>query len=274
MRVFRSVGLSLLAFAAGGAGLLALAGTASARTQVAITGGVTPTITGFPTQPKNVKLTLSGRMIGDDVEGMFPATTTKIVWWFTHGARVNGALFRHCDPRRLAILRGSPRACPRGSRIGGGWVVATAISVTARVRIDIYNGRGGRSMIFYFSTERPVVVNDMLVAPFQRLRGGRYGFKLTMRIPEGLQELSPGMVTSVRDFTATVGGMTATGRVGGRRVKRGFIETMACPPGALVTARGEFSFRTIAPITVDSYLGCGQAPPFPPEFPPSRLGSA
>lgn len=274
MRVFRSVGTILLACAASGAGLLATAGTASARTQVAITGGVTPTISGFPTQPKGVRLTLSGRMIGDDVEGMFPATTKRIVWWFTHGARVNGALFPYCNPKRLAAARGSSRACPKGSKIGGGWVVATAISVTARVRIDVYNGRGGRSMIFYFSTQRPVVVNDMLVAPFQRLKGGRYGFKLTMDIPPGLQELTPGMVTSVRDFTTTVGGMKATGRVGGRRVTRSFIETMACPPGALVVARGQFFFRDVAPITVDSHLGCGQAPPFPPEFPPSRLGSA
>ncbi|MBB4661641.1 hypothetical protein [Conexibacter arvalis] len=274
MRVFQPVRIVALALVAAGCGLLAHAGAASARTQVAITGGVTPTITGFPTKPKNVKLTIAGRMIGDDVEGVFPATTTKIVWWFTHGARVNGRYFRHCDPRRLAAARGNPSACPRASRIGGGWVVATAISVTARVRIDIYNGKGGKSMIFYFQTLRPVVVNDMLVAPFQTLKGGRHGFKLTMRIPDGLQELAPGMVTSVREFTATVGGMTTTARIGRRREKRGFIETMACPPGALVTARGEFSFRTISPITVDSYLGCGQAPPFPPEFPRSQLGSS
>jgi hypothetical protein len=273
MRVFHSIRAAALVLLAGG-GLLAAGGTASARTAVAITGGVTPTITGFPTRPKNVRLTLSGRMIGDDVEGMFPATSTKMVWSFTHGARVNGRYFRYCDPKRLAAVRGNPKACPKGSRIGGGWVVATAISVTARVRIDIYNGKGGKSMIFYFSTQRPVVINDMIVAPFQTLSGGRYGFKLTMRIPPSLQELSPGMVTSVRDFTATVGGMSVNAKVGRRTEKRGFIETMACPPGALVTAQGVFSFRTIAPITVNSYLGCGQAPPFPPGFPPSQLGSA
>ena len=274
MRVFRSIRVVALATLVGGCGLLASGSAASARTAVAITGGVTPTITGFPRSPKNVRLTLAGRMIGDDVEGMFPATTTKIVWWFTHGARVNGALFRWCDPKRLAIKRGNPKACPRGSRIGGGYVVATAISVTARVRIDIYNGKGGKSMIFYFSTLRPVVVNDMIVAPFQQLKGGRYGFKLTMNVPPGLQELSPGMETSIRDFKATVGGMTAKARVGRRTVKRGFIETMACPPGALVVARGDFSFRQIPSQSIDSYLGCGQAPPFPPEFPPSQLGSA
>lgn len=256
------------------AGLL-IAAPAEARTSVALSGGVTPAITGFPTTPQNVRLTMEGRVIGDDIDGAYPATTRKIVLWFTHGARVNGRYFPSCRARLLQAMRGSRRACPKGSRIGGGWAFGSAISVTARLRIDVYNGPGGRSMLFYFQATNPVVISELIDARFDQLRGNpRYGFRLTMPIPPGLQEIADGMVTSLRQFKATVGGATVKVREGGRTVRRGFIEAMTCPPGARVIVRGVFDFNGAPSQTADSYLGCGQAPPFPPEFPPSVPGSA
>ena len=252
--------------------LLGASGTAAAETRVALSGAVTPAITGFPTKPQNVALTLEGRVVGDDIDGRFPATTKRIVMYFTHGARVNGAFFPSCNPARLRRMMGNPRACPRGSRIGGGFAFGTAISVTARLRMDVYNGPGGRSMLFYFFADRPVVISEMIQAPFRALRGGRYGFKITLNIPRGLQELSDGLVTSLRQFRTRVGGMVHTKRVRGRIVRRPFIEAMTCPPGALVTVRGVFSFRSAPTRTVDSHIGCGRALPFGPDFPPSVPG--
>jgi hypothetical protein len=275
MRVYRRVRNALILGATVAAGCSLLAGgSAQARTAVALSGVVTPAITGFPTTPQNVSLTMEGRLAGDDIDGMFPATTRRVVLWFTHGARVNGRWFPSCDPRRLEALRGLARACPRGSRIGGGWAFGTALSVTARLRMDVYNGPSGRSMLFYFSAENPVLISQMIDAPFEQLRGNRrYGFRLTLPVPYGLQELSDGIVTSLRQFRARVGGMTVKVREHGRVVRKGFIEAMTCPPGALVVARGEFSFNGADPASTDSYLGCGQAPPFPPGFPASVPGS-
>ncbi|MGB7159011.1 MAG: hypothetical protein WBD40_13155 [Tepidisphaeraceae bacterium] len=274
MRVFHLAGTVALLTVTIACAPLVAAPAASARTAVALSGTVTPAITGFPTTPQNVALTMEGRVVGDDIEGLFPATSTKIVMEFTHGARVNGALFPSCDPARLARLRGRPSACPRGSKIGSGFAFGTAISVTARLRMDIYNGPRGRSMLFYFSANNPVLIRDMINAPFEQLRGNpRYGFRITLPIPPGLQELTDGVVTSLRQFKAKVGGMTVTTRVRGRTEKRGFIEAMTCPPQALVIVRGIFSFRTIPTQTIDSYMGCGRGPAFGPEFPPSVPGS-
>src|SRR5262245_6007553 len=118
MRVSRSA-LTTAAIAA--SALLALAPGAGATTRVALTGAVTPAITGFPTTPQNVKLTMEGRVMGDDIDGVFPATSTRIVLSFTHGARVNGALFPSCDPNRLRQSRFAPGSCPKASKIGSGW---------------------------------------------------------------------------------------------------------------------------------------------------------
>ncbi len=273
MRVFYSLRTAALVALAGGCGLLASGGAASARTSVAMSGVVTPAISKFTTVPQNVKLTMEGRMVGDDNDGLFADTSTRIVLSFTHGARVNGALFPSCDARRLKLAAGNPKACPKGSRIGGGFAFGSAISVLAKLRMDVYNGPKGKSMIFWFETANPVRVRQMIVAPFEQLKGGRYGFRLTLPIPQGLQELTPGMVTSISQFKATVGGSTVRVRERGRTVKRGFIEALVCPPGARVITRGQYYFRDIAPITVDAYLGCGDAPPFPPEFPQPVGGS-
>lgn len=273
MRVFYSLRTAAAIALAGGCGLLACGGVASARTSVAMSGVVTPAISAFTTTPQNVKLTMEGRVIGDDNDGMFADTSTKIVLSFTHGARVNGALFPSCNARRLLLAAGNPKVCPKGSRIGGGFAFGSAIGVLAKLKMDVYNGPGGKTMIFWFQTSNPVRVRQIIVAPFQQMKGGRYGFKLTLRIPPGLQELTPGMVTSISQFKATVGGSTVKVKERGRTVKRGYIEALTCPPGARVITRGEYFFRNIAPITVDSYLGCGDAPPFPPEFPASVGGS-
>jgi hypothetical protein len=255
--------------------LLALAPSAGATTRVAITGAVTPAIVGFPTTPQNMKLTMEGRLVGDDVDGVFPATSTKIVLSFTHGARVNGALFPYCNPERLRATRLAPGSCPKGSKIGSGWAYGTSISVTTRLAMNVYNGKGGKTMIFTFLAQRPVKISDIIVAPFQHLRGNHdFGFRVTLPVPPSLQEITPGEVTSLRQFKATVGGTTVTVRDHGRKVRRGYIEAMTCPPGALVVARGVFSFRQAPDATDDAYLGCGVAPPFPPEFPVPDLGSS
>lgn len=274
MRVFQPIRATALVALTASCALLAAGPAANARTAVALSGSVSPALTGFPTTPQNVALTLEGRVVGDDIDGRFPATSTRIVLEFTHGARVNGALFPSCDPARLARMRGRAGACPRGSKIGSGYAFGTAISVTARLMMDVYNGPGGRSMLFYFTANNPVLIREMINAPFEQLRGNRnYGFRLTLPIPQGLQELTDGMVTSLRQFKATVGGMTVRTKERGRTVKRGFIEVMTCPPGALVAAHGTFSFRDIAPLSVDSYIGCGRAPPFTADFPASVPGS-
>ncbi|MDO8184222.1 hypothetical protein Q5424_00160 [Conexibacter sp. JD483] len=274
MSVFKTAGVTVATALAFAACLLAPT-LAGARTSAALSGAVTPAITGFPTTPQNVSLTLEGRVVGDDIDGAYPATTRRITLWFTHGARVNGRWFASCRAARLIATRGSRSACPKASRIGGGWAFGTAISVTARLQMEVYNGPGGRSMLFYFHATNPVEISELIDARFEQLRGNpRYGFKLTLPVPPGLQEISDGMVTSLRQFKATVGGATVKVREHGRTVKRGYIEAMTCPPGARVIVRGLFEFNGGVPSqTVDSYLGCGQGPPFAPEFPPSVAGS-
>lgn len=252
MRVHGRIAAALIAAIAA---LTLFAAGAGARTLVELTGTASPAIGAFTLTPRTLSLSIRAQF-SNDVAGELPETVSKAVIFFPHGPRVNGRLFPSCNPRRLLRLRGASRACPRGSRLGGGTALGASpqfgIGVRERLKVDIYNGKGGRSLIFFLRGLNPVLVSGMIVAPFKALRGGRWGYRLTMPVPKNLQEIASGIFASLLDFRVTTGGSVVRN---GRRY--GFIEALACPPGALVPVRGVFSFRGGGSTTTDSYIACG-----------------
>lgn len=257
MRVSRSRrGLAAAALAV--CALLAAASSASAKTVVTIDGAVTPPISFFTVRPQILSLALDLRFASDVPEEL-PGTVASATILFPHGPRVNGALFPSCNPQRLLRGRGNPRACPPGSRIGAGTALGTSPSfegVNERLTVDLYNGPRGRSILMYLRGINPVSISGMINASFTPLKGGRWGYRLRLRVPENLQEIGLDILASLLRFETKVGG-TVTVSENGRRVKRGYIEVLACPPGALVPVRGTFGFRDGSSATTDSYIACG-----------------
>ncbi|MBS1868333.1 MAG: hypothetical protein JSS99_01585 [Actinobacteria bacterium] len=248
MRVHRVIGIAAAALAL-------LPASVAARTVVTLDGVATPPIGDFTLTPRTLSLTIDARF-ASDVADELPGTVSRAVIYFPHGPRVNGRLFPSCDPRRLRRLRGSPRACPRGSRLGGGTAIGASpqfgSGVRERLQVDMYNGKGGRSIVFMLRGFSPVLISGMIVAPFTALHGGRWGYRLTMNVPHGLQEIASDIFASLLDFKVKAGGNVVRG---GHRY--GYIEALACPPGALVPLRGVFSFRGGESTTTDSYIACG-----------------
>jgi hypothetical protein len=238
------------------AALAVVAAAAGARTLVQLTGTATPPISAFTLKPQTLSLTIDARFSTDGPADELPGTISKAVIYFPHGPRVNGRLFPSCDPRRLLRFRGASRACPRGSRLGGGTALGASpqfgIGVRERLSVDLYNGRGGRSIIFFLRGLNPVLISGMIVARFDALHGGRWGYRLTMNVPHDLQEIASGIFASLLDFRVRTSGSVVRG---GHRY--GYIEALACPPGALVPVRGEFSFRGGERESTDSYIACG-----------------
>jgi hypothetical protein len=223
---------------------------ASARTLVQIGGSLSPAIIAFTTTPQRVSLTVDVRF-SSDVPGGDPGTIRKATLFFPHGARVNGALFPSCDPRRLERLRGSRRACPRGSRLGGGRALGTSPQihgVDEPLTVDVYNGARGRTLIFYLRGSNPVSINGMIVAPLQPIRTRKWAYRLTLSVPHDLQEVATGIFASLLRFTT---------KVGGSAHHHGYIETLACPPDTLVPIEGRFDFLDRTSTTADGYIKCG-----------------
>lgn len=241
---------------AAAAALALLAGSAGARTVVTLTGVAAPPIGDFTLTPRTLSLTIDASFANDAGGDALPGTVSRAVIWFPHGPRVNGRLFPSCDPGRLRRLHLAPRACPRGSRLGGGTALGASpqfgIGVRERLKVDLYNGRRGRSIIFVLRGLNPVLIAGMIVAPFTALHGGRWGYRLTIPVPHDLQEIASGIFASLLDFRVTTGGSVVRN---GHRY--GYIEALACPPGALVPVRGVFSFRGGETASTDSYIACG-----------------
>lgn len=249
-------GLQLAAIAA--VALLSPAAAAGARTLVEIEGVATPAIPEFSLKAHTLSATVDIRL-SSDVPGELPGTVSKTTIFISHGPRLNGRLFPSCNPARLLRLRGARRACPAGSHIGGGVALGTSPSfqgVNERLTVDVWNGPGGRSWLFYFQGFNPVVVGGMINAKLTQLHGGRFGYRLSLRVPHNLQEISPDVFASLLRITTRIGA-TVSVRENGRTVRHGLIEAPLCPPGALVPIRSVFGFNDGQSTTADGYIACG-----------------
>jgi hypothetical protein len=255
MRVSRSVGLAVLLATVALLGASGGAGATQGRTSVAIDGFVTPPILAFTTTPQRLALTVDVRFSTGD-PATDPKTVKKATVFFPHGPRVNGALFPSCDPKKLRKHRGDPRACPRGSRIGSGVALGTSpqfSTVTEKLQVELYNAAHGHQIIFFIHGEHPVAISGMIVASFQAIHSHRWAYKLTLNVPRGLQQISRGIYASLLDFKTTVNASVVV-----HGVRHGFIEVLACPPGALVPVRGVFDFLGGDSATDDGYISCGK----------------
>jgi hypothetical protein len=247
-RVRARTRISLALAAALGATLMTAPAPAPAAVDVGLEGRLSPVIREVPRQPPSMTLRMTATFTGED-PGFQPPTLDHSVIRFPYGSRLNNKLFPHCDP--AMINRRGPDVCPRASLIGRGHANVFADTERQRLTVRLFNGRGGKSIVFYFHGTNPARVDTAFAAPLRRLRGGMWNYVLSVPVPETLQVVA-GIPIYVREFVSTVG---AVRRVNGRR--RGFIEAWSCPPGGQAPVRGDFEFLEDEPVGVRSWIRCG-----------------
>ncbi|MGB2711596.1 MAG: hypothetical protein WBC33_08765 [Conexibacter sp.] len=169
---------------------------------------------------------------------------------FGPGARFNGKLFPSCSVARLKAAKGSLKACPKGSKVGSGIGVGTAVAlgITSSGKMTVFNGPGGRSLTLNFSVVRPAMINATFSAPITRLRG-KYAFKFVAPVPPELQTVLGGDIV-VKQLTVTTG---ATLMIDG--VKRGYFEAMKCPANGSIV-HGDFTFNQGAKASAEATAIC------------------
>jgi hypothetical protein len=239
------------------AGLALAAPAAGAKTIVQISGSASPAILAFTTTPQPLNVTVDLHF-SSDVPGGDPGTITKSTVFFPHGPRLNGALFPSCHPRKLQRARGRRGACPRGSQIGSGAAVGTSPQfhgVLEHLKVELYNGPRGRSFVFWLHGDIPVSIQGMIVAPLRAIHNHKWAYELSLKVPRNLQVLGPGLYASLLRFTTRVDGRVRV-REGGRVVRHGYVEALACPPGALVPIRSTFAFLDHSSAAADGYVAC------------------
>src|SRR5262245_19548723 len=234
----------------------ALAVTSGDQTVPELTGSVSPTNDRVGGPPKPVALTIKLGFSSLD-PSQLPATLAKAELKFTRGAVVNSRWFAKCHPARLRARKSCPRASLLGrAKIGAAVGPTTADMLAVPLTAALYNGPGGRSIVFHFKGNVPIPINVVQVAPLTKIRERFYGYRLVVEVPEVLQMPLVGVPSSVLDFAVTV-----SGKVRHRGERRGYIETSLCPPGAQVPLLGNFTFRDRIVKTDKASIVCGGALP-------------
>jgi hypothetical protein len=214
--------------------LMAVAAPAAGGPTLSLSVKISPSRNLKPGDP--LTLIFDGKLAGPN--GGLAPTITKSVIFLSQGAVENGRLFPSCSAAQLKRHHNALSACPKGSKIGSGFITATAVQlgVSANATATMFNGPGGRSIVFNFHATVPADINDSLDAPLVRLHG-RYGYKLTLTIPHDLQEILDGVFVSVQKFHFVTQGFV---KVHGR--KRAFIEGRKCPKNGKAPVHADFSF--------------------------------
>lgn len=166
-------------------------------------------------------------------------------------ARTNGALFPSCSAATLNRAHGRLSACPKGSKIGTGVAVGTAvdIGVTSKGVLTLFNGPHGKSIVFNVNITTPALINDSFNAPLATTHG-RYGYLLTNNIPADLQTILDGPII-VRSISVTT---FATRVIHG--VKRGYIEGFKCPKSHKAPVHSDFTFTGGVTSSADTNITC------------------
>jgi hypothetical protein len=175
----------------------------------------------------------------------------RVVVLFPKGSHQNGKLFKSCSAATLTRARGRLSACPRESRIGRGIATGTAVDlgVTSSGRMTLFNGPGGRSVVFNVNITNPAAVNTTFQAPLKKL-SGRYAYKLTANIPISLQRIVGGPIIVHSINTNTAAYRVVNG------VRRGYIEAGPCPRSGRAAINVTFGFSDGSTSTSDTTVRC------------------
>jgi hypothetical protein len=158
---------------------------------------------------------------------------------FPKGAVVNGRHFPKC--KLTAIQAKGPRACPKGSRIGGGTARGAAPPIVNSVaaKVTLFNGvpvgRNPTIIIYSLPDLGPVIV---LSGVLRRDRSGRYGYILDVKVPP-IKTLPSAPDASVTFFDATVNNISV--RRGRRKIT--YIDAPVLCHGTYFLLDGAFTYR-------------------------------
>lgn len=162
-----------------------------------------PATAGTKRTPRNVRLYVRPYIPGVNVLTPPFATTAGTVY-FDRNIVFNGSRFPSC---RKGTVQANEKRCPSLSRVGSGTAEGLALGLTEKLEVTIFNGprygRTGRFVELLVTGSEPLTIRSVIQARLTK-RSGTYGYKLTVPIPDNLQEPAPGALATLTDFDTQI----------------------------------------------------------------------
>jgi hypothetical protein len=223
LRKTPTIVLGLAATLAMAGGAVAQNATPSHTSKVTIS----PSKAGTKTKPKAVstKLTISNSRAS--------GTTAKLIEvFFDKNIKMNPKGFPLCSASK--IENDGPDACPSGSKLGTG-TAAAVVNPTSPTPAPIsfkntFFVGSSKSLTIYLE-QTSGDVRAILTGKISNA-GGKYGQKLSIAVPENLQQPAPGVYSALTDIATSLKGTTGSGSK-----KHGFFESRGC-------TKGKYQFQT------------------------------
>jgi hypothetical protein len=223
---------------------------AAANAEVSQDFSVSATPAKSSTAKKKTPVTLGFSTGTKDSTGAQPPTTSKAVIYFPAGSVYNGNLFPKCSASKINAAK-STDDCPSKSIVGSGKAAGLAPGPILQDDLKITVVNGGKSSVNLFvEGTSPLRIQSNLAAKLSQASGD-YGLKLSVDIPQNLQEPAPGVPVAITLFQVKVG---AKIKVKGKT--RGIVEINRC--GGTWKAQGEFTYRTGTVAKVQDSQRCSK----------------
>lgn len=153
-------------------------------------------------------------------------TASTIEIKFPKTIKFNAKGFKTCSVATLE--NDGPDACPSKSKLGSGTAAAvvnprSATPAPLNFKNTFYIGGANQLNIYLEQTGGDV--RRVLVGKLGN-GGGKYGKKITIAIPEDLQQPAPGVYSALTDIAASLGATTGSGKK-----KHGYFQSTGCIGG-------------------------------------------
>lgn len=140
--------------------------------------------------------------------------TSHIVLSVPAGVKAAGARLPSCSAQTIQS-RGD-RACPKRSHVGSGTAAGRAIGIVERLRIELFNGPGGTSLLLHVTGSEPLQI-DMVVPGKLTRPGSAYGLSMDFALPEALLHPLSGVTAALTHLQARITGAS------------GWLRATSCP---------------------------------------------
>ena len=209
-------------------------------TVIKVDATATPNNGGSKAKPQGHKITAKITVTTTgDVD--HPIVESGVIY-FPKGGKYQGEKYTKCAQATLA--RSGPDGCPTKSKIGKGSGSASADTVEAGPKVQIFNG-GKNLILAYVTLQRPARVRAVVPAKLTP-QSGQWSYKLKFTVPESLRVVA-GIPITLNDLTLTTGFTKAA---------KDIIATTSCGAGNKWPFQVDLALSTKTTATYTDSVAC------------------